>query len=227
MKKIITICILYVCGIEGYSQLLEDRINFYIGYQSGFYTGNELFNDHGTIAPSFYSNLTSNNGLVVKDVYNLSPNLGVGFKLGFLTSTNWKSNKYVSYNGSKSATINLQPVIQIHSKFRENGLYNRLKVYGEISPVIGFSLVSVKNNLFFTSDSEIKNNTFTSNNLIYGLEAGVGCEYAFTNKTGVFINLSLQEGFIKTPFFLDNRYTLSCINVGFRINISKVKRFNY
>jgi hypothetical protein len=227
MKKIIIICILSIFGVKGFSQLFEDRNNFYIGYQSSIYLGNGLFNDHGTISPSFYSNLTSNNGLVIKDIFKLSPIFCAGFKLGFLMSANWQSNNYVSYNGSKSTTINLQPVIQIHSKFRESGLYNRMKLYGELSPVIGFSMVSIKNNLFDISSSEENNDTFISNDLIYGLEAGVGCEYAFTNKTGAFINLSVQEGFINTPLFLDNRYTLLGLNVGVRINLSKVKRFNY
>ena len=227
MKKIIFIFLLSVLCMSGYSQLFEDKTNFYISYERGLFLGNELFNDHGTISPSFYSNLTSNNGLMVKDIFNLSPLFSAGIKLGFLTSTDWKSNKYISYNGSKSAIINFQPVIQIHNKFQKNGLYNRLKVYGEVSPVIGFSMISIKNNLFDISDTKLDNDTFSSNDLIFGLEAGVGCEYAFTNKTGAFINMSVQEGFINTPYFLDNRYTLLGLNVGVRINISKVKRFNY
>jgi len=227
MKKITFIFLLSVLCMRGYSQLFEDKTNFYISYERGLFLGNELFNDHGTISPSFYSNLTSNNGLMVKDIFNLSPLFSAGIKLGFLTSTDWKSNKYISYNGSKSAIINFQPVIQIHNKFQKNGLYNRLKVYGEVSPVIGFSMISIKNNLFDISDTKLDNDTFSSNDLIFGLEAGVGCEYAFTNKTGAFINMSVQEGFINTPYFLDNRYTLLGLNVGVRINISKVKRFNY
>jgi len=227
MKKIIIICILYILGIKGYCQLLENRTNFYFGYQSGMYLGNELFNDHGTIYPSFYSNLKSNNGLVVKYSFNLSSLFCAGFKLASSTATNWQSEKYASYNDSKSTAINFQPSIQIHNKFQESGLYNRLKVYGEISPVLGWSILSIRNNIFDISSSVENNNTFSSNNLIYGLEAGVGCEYAFINQLGAFINLSVQEGFINTPLFLDNRYTLIGFNVGIRINISKVKRFNY
>lgn len=227
MKKIILTCILCVWGINGYCQLLEDRTNLFIGYKSGLYLGNELFNNQGTISPSFYSNLTSNNGLVVKYTTNLTPIFSTGLKLGSFIATNWQSENYTSYNDSKSTTINLQPIIQIHNKFQGNGLYNRLKVYGEISPVLGWSMLSIRNNLFDISGSEENVDTFSSNDLIYGLEAGVGCEYAFINQLGAFINLSVQEGFINTPLFLDNRYTLIGFNVGIRINISKVKRFNY
>jgi hypothetical protein len=227
MKKILLISILCVLGIKGYSQLLEDKTNFYIAYQRGLFLGSELFNNHGTISPSFYSNLRSNNGLTVKYLSNLSPNLGVGLKLGFLSSRNWQSENYGSYKGSSSATIILQPVFQIRTKFNESGLYNRLKLYGELSPVIGFSKLSIQNKLFDISGYDENTDTFSSNNLTFGIEAGVGCEYAFTNKAGAFINMSVQEGFIKTPFFVDNRYTLLSFDVGVRINISKVKRFNY
>jgi len=227
MKRIILISILCVLGIKSYSQLLEDKTNVYIGYQNGLYLGNELFNDHETIFPSFYSNLRSNNGLTVKYLTNQTPNLGLGFKLGFLTSTNWQSSNYISYNGSSSSSITLQPVFQIHTKFKENGLYNCMKLYGELSPVIGFSKLSIRNNLFDISGLDKNYNTFSSNNLIYGLEVGVGCEYALTNKIGACVNVSVQEAFINAPFFLDNRYTLLGFNIGVRINISKVKRFNY
>src|SRR5665647_833184 len=227
MKRILLISILCVLGIKSYSQLLEDKTNFYIAYQRGLFLGSELFNNNGTISPSFYSNLRSNNGLTFKYLSNLSPSLGVGLKLGFLSSTHWQSGNYRSYNGSSSATITLQPVFQIRTKFNESGLYNRLKLYGELSPVIGFSMLSIQNNLFDITGSDENNDTFSSNNLTFGVEAGVGCEYAFTNRTGAFINMSVQEGFIKTPFFIDNRYTLLSFNVGVRINILKVKRFNY
>lgn len=227
MKKIIIISLLCFYCIQSYSQLLEDKTNLYIGYQRGLYLGNEQFNSQGTIAPSFYSNLLSNNGIVLKDIINLSPLFSAGIKLGFLASTNWENNNYISYKGAKSSTINLQPIIQIHNQFEKSGLNNRLKMYAEILPVIGLSMINIKNNLFDISNPEFHTGTFTSSTLIYGLEASIGCEYAFTNKIGAYINLSLQEGFINTPLFLDNRYTLLGFNVGARLNISKVKRYNY
>jgi len=102
MKRIIIISILCVLGnLKAYCQLLEDKVNFYIGFQNGLYLGNELINDHGTISPSFYSNLKSNNGLFVKSVFGLSPVLGGGLKLGFFTSANWQNPKYQSNKGSK------------------------------------------------------------------------------------------------------------------------------
>ena len=214
-------------GIKSYGQLIEDKTNFYIGYQTGLFAGSELFNDHGTISTSFYSNLTSNHGLIMKDIIRLSPNMGIGFKLGFLYSTNWQSENYTSYNDSRSAMINFHPVFRVNSKFQRYGLFNRLKLYGEISPFIGWSMLSITNSIFDINGYHIYADILTSNDLTSGIEAGVGCEYAFTNISGAFVDLSVQEGFINTPFFVDSRYTLLGINVGVRINILKVKRYNY
>ena len=227
MKKIILICLLAILGIKAYSQLLEDKTNVYMSYQRALFLGNELFNDQGTISPSFYSNLTSNNGFNFKHLIKISPNFSTGYKFGFLAAMNWQSDKYKSYDDSKSTTINFQPVIQIHNKFQENGLYNRLKFYGELSPLIGLSMVNVKNNLFDISGPGVNTDTFKSNDLVFGIETGIGCEYALTNKMGAFANLSVQECFISSPLFIDSRYTLLGLNVGVRVNISKVKRYNY
>lgn len=227
MKKIIFISVFYILGLNVYSQLFEYKTNFSFGYSSGMFAGNELFNNEGTISPAFYSNLTSNNGIVVKYIFNPTPIFGLGLKLKVLNSTNWQSENYVSYDGSESNIINVQPVFQIHNKFSETGIFNRLKLYGEISPVIAYSTLHVKNNLFDIRGYEINSDVFIEKKIIYGLEAGVGCEYAFTNKTGAFLDVSVQEGFVDSPLFLDNRYTFIGLNLGVRINITKVKRFNY
>jgi hypothetical protein len=227
MKKYILICIICFWGIKSYGQLLEDKANFYIAYQSGCFAGSETFNDQGTISPSFYSNLNTNHGLVIKELLRLTPNTGIGVKLGFLSSTNWHSENYTSYNDSKSTMLNFHPVLRVNSRFRKNELYNRLKLYGEISPFVGWSMLSIKNNMFDINGFEIFVETFDSNNIISGVEAGVGCEYAFTNKTGAFIDFSVQEGFVNSPFFLDSNYTLITLNIGVRISCSKIKRFNY
>lgn len=227
MKKIILISFFYILGFNVYCQLFEYKTNLSFGYCSGMFAGNELFNNEGTISPAFYSNLTSNNGMVVKYIFNPKPIFGMGLKIKVLNSTNWQSKNYTSYESSTSNIINVQPVLQIHNKFSETGIFNRLKLYGELSPIIAYSIMHVKNNLFDISGYEINRGVFIEKNIIYGLEVGVGCEYAFTNRTGAFLDVSVQEGFIESPLFLDDRYTFISLNVGIRINITKVKRFNY
>lgn len=227
MKKIMIICALYVLCIKGYGQLLEDNTSFYIGYQKGIYLGSELFNDQGTISPSFYSNLKSNYGFMAKETIKLSPIFDTGAKIVFSNSTNWRSDNYTSYRNSKSSTITLQPVFQIHNAFKKSGIYNRLKILGEVSPLLGYSAINMQNNLFDISGVRPDMNRLSSYNLIYGIEAGVGCEYSFTNALGAFVNLSVQETFIDSPLLIDTSYTLMGLNLGLRLNITKVKRFNY
>ena len=227
MKKIIIISLLCFCRVQSYSQLLEDKTNFYIGYQSGTYLGSELFNDQGTISPSFYSNLKSNNGLMVKGTVKLLPIFDTGAKIVFSNSTNWQSESFTNYRNSYASTITIQPVIQIHNPFKNAGLYNALKMFAEISPLIGYSTIDIQNNLFDISGVRPDKNRLFSHSLVYGIEAGIGCEYSFTNTVGTFVNLSMQETFINSPLLIDTRYTLMSLNLGIRLNITKVKRFNY
>jgi len=227
MKKYILIIIICVAGLKIYGQLLENKTNLYFGYQTGLFAGNEMFDYRGTISPSFYSNLTQNNGLFIKSIIRISSNTGAGFKLGALRSSGWQNNSYVTYNNSESTIVSLNPVFRINTGFMRTGLYNRLKLFGEISPFIAWSALNIKNNVFFINNSDTEVRRFIITDLIPGIEAEVGCEYAFSNNTGVFLSLSVQEGFVKSPVFLDNNYTFLGINIGVYLNIAKVKRFNY
>jgi len=227
MNRLILIVVLCL-SINGYAQLLENKTNLSLSYQRALFMGGEMFNSKGTIAPSFYSNFKQANGLVVKETQKISDHISVGVSVGLLSASGWQSRNYASYDGSKSTTMSFQPVFQYHTKFAKSGLYNRLKWYGELSPVLGWSTLDISNHMFeIVGDKNPLNQVVNSNKLSYGVQVGVGGEYALTNKLGLLLNLSVQQSYIHSPMFIDNKYTLSSINIGMYYNLSKIKRFNY
>jgi hypothetical protein len=230
MKRILLISLIIFFRINGFGQFLDNKASLYLGYETGFNLGNELFNNQGTSAPSFYSNFKSLNGLNFKGIFfKLSDHISTGLSTNFIYNTDWRSRHYTSFLNSNEISFSFKPVIQYHTMYSEKGIYNRLKLYGELSPVIGYSMASLTNiNFVFISETDLNNSQLLkSNSIFYGLNLGGGAEYKLSNSFGIFANLSIQESFNESHIFIDNRKTALTFSIGTAICLSKGKRFNY
>lgn len=228
MKRILLISLIVFFRINGFGQFLDNKASLYLGFETGLNLGNELFNNQGTSAPSLYSNFKTLNGLNIKGIFKLSDHINTGLSTGFLYNSDWRSKHYTTYSGSNEMSFSLKPVIQYHTMYSEKGIYNRLKLYGELSPVIGYSMVSLTNsNFFVVSETNLSSQLLKSNSIFYGLSLGGGAEYKLSNSFGIFANLSIQESFVESHIFIDNRKSALTLSIGTVICLSKGKRFNY
>lgn len=226
-KTIIIICILTAFSLNLKAQLLEDGVNIYAGYQTGFFAGHELYNNSGVIAPSFYRSLTTTKGAGFSHTFRIAPLFSTGYKASILSSDNWKNENYNTYSGSKLMMFSLHPVFLIHNKFQESGLFNRLKLYGSLAPVVGLSRLEIVNNSIYFQGYLENPGIFNSTDVFFGLEAGAGVELNLRSHWGIFLDLSVQESFVKSPFYNDTYATLVKAGIGVKYNIAKQKRFNY
>lgn len=227
MKNNFIIFILCLLSLNLSGQLLEDRTEFFIGYQQGIFTGNKTFDNQGIIATAFYANLLSNQGAIIKTTTKFLPVLSGGIKISWQKSSDWQSDNSALYSGSFTNSYYFQPVCQIHTPYSSSGIFNKLKLYAEFSPCLGISDLRVMNNIFIINGSDYYNKLFQINRLTYGIEAGTGVEYKFNNNLGVWLQFSNQTGFINSPFFIDNQYHIMNFQTGISISLSKVKRFKY
>lgn len=229
MKQILLILSIGLLSFKSYSQLLENRTNLQVGYISGIYLGSELFNNLGTNAPSFYSNFRYSFGAQMRGITKLSKHISCGVNISLLSASNWQCQLYNSYLNATSSSIQLAPSFQLNTPFRPHGLFNRLKVYAEVSPTVGLSMTQLNTQLFQIVGVKPGTETKKLNNsiLIYGMEASVGCEYYISNSLGTFINVGMQKTIINNPFIIDSNYSLAAINIGLSINLLKIKRYNY
>jgi len=228
MKRIILISLIVFLQVNVFGQLLDNRANFQIGYETGINLGKELFNNQGIMAPSFYSNFKSLNGITFKGILKLSEHISTGLSTSILYNSDWESQHYSSYIKSNEKSISIKPVFQYHTAFKDKNIFNRLKLYGEVSPVIGFSAVSLAySNFDVIGAADLKSQLLKSNNIYYGLSLGGGAEYKITNRIGVFANLSIQEHLIESPIYIDNRRSALTLSIGTVLSLAKYKRFNY
>ncbi len=221
MKRIITVLLAICYNITSYGQLFESKSELFVAYTTGNFVGGQMFNDHGTIAPSFYRNLQSVQGITFGANYKLSDFYSAVFSVEQSGYTSWSSTDYSSYKNTQLMSLHLCPAIQYHSAFRDHGLYNRLKLYANACPVITLSTIAypVKILNALTLDQTYE--------LSYGARVTIGAEYAISNKIGLFFNSSLQQSFVKSHTYIDTNYLYHNINIGICLSIITSKTFNY
>lgn len=202
------------------AQVVDSKMKLFLGYGVGNYLGDQLFNDQGTIAPSFYRNLENVNAINVGISYKLLSNYSVVFSVDNQRYSSWLSDIHTSYTNSSIKAIHFCPAIQYHTAYTERGLFNQLKLYGHLSPVFSFSTINYPiRPTDFDAGVEFRE-------LNYGVRATLGAEYALTNKIGVFANASIQQSFVNSQLYIDTRYLLTKVNIGLALTISWPKSFN-
>jgi hypothetical protein len=227
MKRYIFILLLFT-SIHGFSQLLENKSNLYLTYQNGHILGAEKFNNNGIIAPSYFSNFEHANGFSIKNTFKVFPYFSAGFSVALMDIKGWHNDEFIGYENSTLTTYDIKPIIQFHNRFQSSGLFNRLKIYGELSPNIGVSKLFIVNNMVeITGAENTIEDGIKSIKPYYGVQAGIGSEYALSNKFGISFDISIQRNFITHSLFIDNKYTLFGVNIGVFFNLAKFKRFKY
>ena len=228
MKRIIFTFMICLLSRMGQAQIFEDQSILRVGYQSGLFFGNESFNSRGLIAPSFYANFKTAEGIVVTQTNRLTDRISLGVGVGYLSVQDWQSPHHSSYNDSKVTMLSLQPVFQYHTPYRETGICNRLRLYGELAPVIGYETDNLSNYPFEIVGIGYKKYVFQeSKKITLGYQATLGSVFALTNTFGLFLNIHFQESFTNSPYFIDTHYSVLGVSVGTCITLSKIKRFNY
>lgn len=220
MKQVILSIIFIFYSLYSVAQLFETKSNFLIGYNAGGFVGKQLFNSQGTIAPSYYSAIDTFKGLTLGVAYKLSTHFSTGILVDYSYSSKWKSPQYTTYDSSLIQSFHFCPVIQYHTAYNEFGLWNRFKMYANLSPVVSYSRVVLPIALRETTSF------LYINEMSYGARFTVGAEYALSNQVGVFLNTSLQQSFVKSQLYIDSNYLLQNVNIGLCFTLLKSKTFN-
>lgn len=106
-------------------------------------------------------------------------------------------------------------------------LFNRCKLYLEISPTVGFSTFSSSNELFVILGTDNITTPTKSNDFYYGFNGSAGVECAFTQALGMFVSYSLQYNRVQSILYNDDHFTGSQLSIGFSLKLFKDKRYLY
>lgn len=229
-KQLITILIFFIynCSFIN-AQLIDNNLNFYFGYRNNSILGGKFTNENGFISPSLYSNMDKSNSYSIKGIYKYKNKLSLGLGIEFNTINNWNLKNYDNYNNSKVNNFSINPIIQMHTSNHERGIFNRLKLYIQISPIIGISSLTLNNPYLEFQSNTIPyiNIPSSSTDLFGGFEFSGGFEFILTSGIGIFCNYGYKNCWIRSDFYNDKRFSNTFIEGGLFLRLNKNKHFYY
>lgn len=228
MKNVVLITFLFLLSFFCQAQLIDNKINIYFGYNQGGFHGKETIKEGSFISPSLYSNYSDLMELSFKAYVKRNKFYSLGLGFNSLNASGWKMASSQIYNNSKIKQYSLSPTIQIHNKFAETGIFNRIRIFLEIAPNVGLSELTLANPLFdIQGQNGIVSQPMNSRNIFYGIKSNVGFELSITRAFGIYLSYSIQQNWVKSKLYNDNKFLCSNIGIGLVIRLEKDKRFYY
>ena len=228
MRKTVLIFVFAVLCYQGYSQLIDNKLNIYFGYSTASFSGKKVLNESGFISPSLFPNYQSAAGESIKALMNLNGYCSVGLGLDVLSATHWENQFYNDYAGSTISLYTFSPTINIHTKFKSTGIANRIKLFAELAPSVGQSNIKLSKSIFDLQTQGGK--TYpptTSNDVFFGAKVSAGMEAAINQFVGVFYTFSMQQNFINSKLYNDNHFFCTKMDFGLIFKFKKEKRYFY
>jgi len=231
MKRISLVLFLIPFSISSiYAQVLDNKLNVvFSGGISNIY-GKPVINERNYIMPSLFVNYENVNNRRFKIEYKLNSVIDLCLKLENIRCTNWQFDTGDAYfKNSKTKIFFVSPAIQLHNKFKEKGIFNRLKLYLELSPLFGISKLTLTKPVFdISSTSGIEYSPILENSrFINGAEVTAGMKMTITSSIGLYTAFSYSYNHVNSLFFSDNRFTCTSINFGCFVKLFNNKHFYY
>jgi hypothetical protein len=222
MKKILLTFMIGFSILIARSQVLDNKINIHFGYESVMFLGKGLTKGDDFSTPSLYANYYRGNALLLNVLLKKDPFYSLGAGINCLRASGWEYPGCTDFKDSRINLICFSPVIQVHNKFRNSGIYNRVKAFAEISPSLGSSGLKLKYPLFEirTGENQVSP-PLSSHDLCYGIRLGAGLEFAVSHTSGLFIQYSVQRYWVKSRLYFDNHFMSAQFTVGFFARIRK------
>lgn len=228
MRKIAIVVIHLLLGTLAQAQLIENRVNIYLSYSIGSFLGSETINEDNYIAPSLYPNYNKLSGFSVKGLINSGKYLSYGINYDYQSAREWTSSSYSDFGGSEIQLHSITPLIRIHNKFMGSGLSNRLHLFIECGPTIGFSNLVLSRSLFEIHTNEYNSTPpMTDSNAFTGLKGNIGLDFSFAQSMGFFLSYSYSMDWVSSKLYDDNTMKSSLINAGLILKLNKNKYFYY
>jgi hypothetical protein len=210
------------------AQLIDNRIDLSLGVGYISFFGDRKIKEDNFISPSLYPNYSDLRELSFKVLVKQNKLYSLGLSLNSLDASGWKNSGSSLYDNSKIKQVGLSPVMQIHTKFTEIGVFNRIKIFLEIAPTIGLSELALSNQLFDIQDQNGSvPQPMDSRDLFYGIKSNVGFELSLTRAFGLYFSYSIQQNWVKSKLYNDSKFSYSNLGLGLVVRLEKNKRFYY
>lgn len=216
MKKILALAFLlsaFCCNAQ------TEKVNIYAGYTYGSFMGSSSgFNSNGDVY--MYSNMGALHGATARVDFPIGNQWRFGVDCGFQQSNRWDSSKESIFNGTYVRQFYISPSLVKYWSLAGTDFLKRFKIVGDISPVLGYSTIKVKE-VMLLMDLMPGDAPFpiygrsTINHVYYGIGAGAGVDYSLTESLGVFARYNISVTSFSKDRVADDHFVLGKLSVGF------------
>lgn len=228
MKTIILILTVLLSGQICKAQVFENKLNIYFNGNTGSFKGEKLHNENGFIYPYLFPNMTDLHGYSGKALIRIFPLVSIGFEANQLQSSDWNLNSYFQYQHAQIHLQSVSPVLQVHTKTMEKGIFSALKVFAEVSPVLGQSTLNLTGSIIYINEAKKTEAAPTKSiDNYFGFKCGAGFEYTFSRKMGAFVSYSFENDQISSQLFLDDSLVYHKFSLGLFFRFFNNKRYSY
>jgi hypothetical protein len=228
MKKIVLLLFALFVFFDSHAQVIDNKFNVYFEYNSGGFIGSEMIDEDNFIYPSLYANYKNLNGYATKGLVKIGSICSIGLEGDYFKASNWELYGYEDYTNSTTIQYSFSPKVQIHTPFKETGLFNRIRAIIEIGPVAGISELNLANPLF---DVEMEDISFPSamktTDQYYGIKGSAGLELNISNSLGLYATYTRQYYRIGSKFYQDKNSSSYWFDLGIFLRLNKNKRLFY
>ena len=211
------------------AQRLNNKLDLFVGSTSGTFYGDEFLIQDGFEFPSVYSNLKNLQAISVQGLFRIHKNVSVGLILEDAEASNWSVNSHDAYNGAMVELFSLSQVIQIHNRFVDYGIWNKLKLSFGISSTMGTSSLSLETSLSDLQEEGVMilETDQTSESKFFGVKGILGIEFDLNQHIGIHTNFAVSKNWLESNLHLDKSFSSSQITVGFYKKFLRDKRYFY
>jgi hypothetical protein len=224
MKILIYMLIPTMFSMSAFSQRIDNKVNIYIGYQTGSFQGPNTVTEGSFMSPSLFANFNKVNGMSVEVSNRVNKFFSITLGASNLNASDWRNGMNNDYTGATISLFSLSPGVQFHSAFKPLGLLNKVKPFLEIAPTVGFSSLKLAHSMF---DIQGQNGSvaqpLTSINAFGGIKAQAGAALILSNYFGVHMSYSYQYNRISSKLFNDKFFAVSQVNLGFYLRLKNDK----
>jgi hypothetical protein len=228
MKRIILTTLALASFLISNAQWIDNKLNIYLEFNRGSYYGKEMANEDNFICPSLYANYKNLYGYSLKGLAKAGQFCSVGLEVNYSNASNWELEGYSDYSSSTIEGYSLSPKFQIHTRFKETGLFNKIRFLIEVGPEIGISELYLVNSIF---DIQGKYQDITQpmnvNNPYFGVKGSAGFEMTINNLIGLSVTYTRQYEWVESKFYQDKNISDSRFDIGIFFRFKKNKRLFY
>lgn len=190
-NKLLIFFLLNALSLSSKAQYFENKLHFQFSYGVVKTMGNKDVNEAGFVLPSLYANYTRNSQFSFRTTFKIKPIWSVGVDFNQTKFGSWKYAGEDLFDNSSSTLTRFGIVLKIHTKFKYEGIFNKMQLYTMLSPFYTNLTLTLQQPPVSLPDNM---GTIERNSNTWGFNSNMGIIYSISRNLSLFS----EEGFLLT-----------------------------